>query len=195
MSDAAKLIQRRIESSIKVKQRFSQKLMGDIALAAQRIAESYRDGGRLILLGNGGSAADAQHIACELVGRFLRERRPLDAIALGTNVPTLTSIANDYGYDRVFERQLEAAARPGDVVLGISTSGDSPSILRALKLAKKMGCATIAMTGQTGGKLKSAVDILINVPSKETPRIQESHILIGHIICELVEHATEKKDK
>jgi len=195
MSDAAKLIQRRIESSIKVKQRFSQKLMGDIALAAQRIAESYRDGGRLILLGNGGSAADAQHIACELVGRFLRERRPLDAIALGTNVPTLTSIANDYGYDRVFERQLEAAARPGDVVLGISTSGDSPSILRALKRAKKMGCATVAMTGQTGGKLKGTVDILINVPSKETPRIQESHILIGHIICELVERATEKKDK
>ena len=195
MSDAAKLIQRRIESSIKVKQRFSKRLMGDIALAAQRIAESYRDGGRLILLGNGGSAADAQHIACELVGRFLRERRPLDAIALGTNVPTLTSIANDYGYGRVFERQLEAAARPGDVVLGISTSGDSPSILRALKLAKKMGCTTVAMTGQTGGKLKGAVDILINVPSKETPRIQESHILIGHIICELVERATEKKGK
>jgi D-sedoheptulose 7-phosphate isomerase len=193
MSDAAKLIQQRIEASIKVKRRFSQRLIDDIALAAKKIVGSYQNGGRVILLGNGGSAADAQHIACELVGRFLRDRRPLDAIALGANVPALTSVGNDYGYARVFERQLEAAARPGDVVVGISTSGDSPNVLRAIRRARKIGCATIAMTGQSGGKLKGLADILINVPSKETPRIQESHILVGHIICELVEQAVEKE--
>lgn len=195
MADDTKLVRRRIEASIRVKQKFSLRLMRDIALAAETIAEAYRAGGRLILLGNGGSAADAQHIACEMVGRFLTERKPLDAVALGANVPALTAIANDYGYVRAFERQLEAAARPCDVVIGISTSGNSPNIIRALKRAKKIGCATIAMTGRTGGKLKGAADILLNVPSTETPRIQESHILIGHIICELVEKAAKENPK
>ncbi len=188
MSDSAKLVQKRIEESVRAKRRISQKLMRDIALAADRIVESYAGGGKLILFGNGGSAADAQHIACEMVGRFLVERRPLEATALGMNVSTLTAIGNDYGYGRIFERELEATAKPGDVIIAISTSGDSPNVLRAIKRARKIGCATIAMTGQSGGKLKGEADILLNVPSKgPSPRIQELHILIGHIICELVE--------
>ena len=196
MSNDIKLIQRRIDDSIRIKKNFSQKLMRDIALAARRIAEAYRAGGKLILFGNGGSAADAQHIACELVGRFLHERRPLDAIALGMNVSALTAVGNDYGYGRVFERELEATAKPCDVVFGISTSGDSPNVTRAIKRARKIGCATIAMTGQSGGKLKGKVDILLNVPCKgPSPRIQESHILIGHIICELVEGAVKETTK
>lgn len=192
MSRNVKLVRRRIEESIRAKQNISQKLMQDIALAAESIVDAYRAGGRLILFGNGGSAADAQHIACELVGRFLSERKPLDAVALGTNVPTLTSIANDYGYGRVLEREVTAAAKPCDVVMGISTSGDSPNVARALARAKKIGCTTIAMTGRTGGKLKGTADILLNVPSNVTPRIQESHILIGHIICELVEKSAKE---
>lgn len=188
-----KLVEQRIEESIRVKQRFPEKLLSDIALAARKIVDSYRKGGKLILFGNGGSAADAQHIACELVGRFLKERRPLEAVTLAANPSILTCLGNDYGYDRVFERQVEAAARPGDVTVGISTSGDSPNIVRAVRRAKKIGCTTICMTGQGGGKLKAAADILLNVPSRETPRIQESHILIGHIICELVERSIRKK--
>ena len=195
MADHIKLIQRRIDDSIRTKQRFSKKLMRGIALAAERISEAYRGGGRLILFGNGGSAADAQHIACELVGRFLHERRPLDAVALGANVPILTSIGNDYGYDRVFERQLDAVAGPGDAVIGISTSGNSPNVLRAIKRAAKIGCTTIVLTGRSGGKLKETADIVLNAPSEHTPRIQESHILIGHIICELVERSVKENSK
>jgi len=189
------LIRKRIQQSARVKQRFSHRLMGDVARAAHMIVESYSYGGKLILFGNGGSAADAQHIACELVGRFLMERRPLEAIALGTNVSTLTSIANDYGYDRAFERQIEAVARPDDIVIGISTSGTSANIVRAMKRAKKIGCTTIGMTGQTGGTLKETADVLLNVPSKDTPRIQESHILIGHIVCELVEREIQEQQE
>lgn len=185
-----KLIQKRIDDSIRIQRRFSQKLMKDIALSAEKIVGCYRDGGKLILFGNGGSAADAQHIACELVGRFLKERAPLDATALSTNTSILTALGNDYGYDHVFERQVEASAKPGDIVLAISTSGDSANVVRAIKAAKKIGCVTIGMTGQAGGKLKPMVDILLNVPSKgPSPLIQESHILIGHIICELVERS------
>ena len=196
MVDGVGLIQKRIDESVRAKQRISKKLTRDIALAADRIIESYSGGGKLILFGNGGSAADAQHIACEMVGRFLRERRPLEAIALGMNISTLTAIGNDYGYDRVFERELEAAAKPGDVVVAISASGDSPNVLRAVKRAKRIGCATVALTGQSGGKLKGEVDILLNVPSKgPTPRIQELHILIGHIICELVERGVGESAK
>jgi len=185
-----KLIQKRIDDSIRIQRRFSQKLMKDIALSAEKVVECYRDGGKLILFGNGGSAADAQHIACELVGRFLKERPPLDAVALSTNTSILTALGNDYGYDHIFERQVEGSAKPGDIVLAISTSGDSANILRAIKTAKQIGCVTIGLTGQTGGKLKPMVDILLNVPSKgPSPLIQESHILIGHIICELVERS------
>ena len=196
MPDGAKLVQKRIEDSVRAKRRISQKLMRDIALAADRIVESYAGGGKLILFGNGGSAADAQHIACEMVGRFLRERRPLEAIALGMNVSSLTAIGNDYGYGHVFDRELEATAKPEDVVVAISTSGDSPNVLRAIRRAKKIGCATVAMPGQSGGKLKGEADILLNVPSKgPSPRIQELHILVGHIICELVELGVGGKNK
>ena len=174
---------------------FSQKLIRNVALAAEEIAGCHGGGGKLILLGNGGSAADAQHIACELVGRFLLERRALEAVALSTDTSILTSLGNDYGYDRIFERQIEACAKPGDVVVGISTSGNSPNVVLAVKRATKVGCTTIGMTGRGGGKLKGIVDILLNVPSEETPRIQESHILMGHIICELVERDVLEREK
>ncbi|MBI4831792.1 MAG: D-sedoheptulose 7-phosphate isomerase [Candidatus Lindowbacteria bacterium] len=189
------LIRQRIEESIRVKQGFPDKLVQNIARAAETIVEAYNNGGKLILFGNGGSAADAQHIACELVGRFLKERRPLEAMSLSANASMLTCLGNDYGYERVFERQVEAAARAGDVVIGISTSGNSPNVLKAAKRAKQIGCVTICMTGKSGGKMKACADILLNVPSNVTPRIQESHILIGHIICELVEKSVTRDSK
>ena len=141
----------------------------------------------MLLFGNGGSAADAQHIAAEFVGRFAFDRPPLAALALSVNTSCVTAIGNDYGFDQVFSRQLEALARPGDVAIGISTSGNSPNVLHAISTAKRLGLHTIAWTGCTGGILKKAVDHCICVPSTETPRIQECHILIGHIVAELVE--------
>jgi D-sedoheptulose 7-phosphate isomerase len=189
MNENMQVIRQRIEESIAVKQSFPEKLIQNIALAAKAIVESYNNGGKLILFGNGGSAADAQHIACELVGRFLMERRALEAISLSANASVLTCLGNDYGYERVFERQIEAAAKAGDVVVGLSASGNSPNVLKALKRARKIGCTTVCMTGRSGGKMKRFADVLLNVPSNVTPRIQESHVLIGHIICELVEQA------
>jgi len=186
------LIKQKVTESVRVKQQFSDDLFLAIERAAEKIIASYGSGGKLILFGNGGSAADAQHFACELVGRFLRERRPLSAIALSTNSSVLTCLGNDYGYERIFERQVQAMARPEDVVIGISTSGDSPNVLRALVAARETGCGTIGMTGLSGGAMKDVVDVLLNVPSSETPRIQESHVLIGHIICELVELAVRE---
>jgi D-sedoheptulose 7-phosphate isomerase len=182
-----KLIRQKVAESVRVKQQFSDDLFLAIEQAAEKIIASYSSGGKLILCGNGGSAADAQHFACELVGRFLQERRPLFAVALNTNSSVLTCLGNDYGYEHIFERQVQAMARPEDTVIGISTSGDSPNVLSALLTARQMGCSTIGMTGFSGGAIKDVVDILLNVPSSETPRIQESHVLIGHIICELVE--------
>lgn len=187
------LIRQKVEESIRVKQQFSPELLANTDLAAEKISACYRNGGKLILFGNGGSAADAQHIACELVGRFLLERRPLPAIALSANSSVLTCLGNDYGYEQVFERQVMGMAKPEDVVIGISTSGNSENVLRALKAAAGIGSTTIGMTGLSGGKMKDAVDILLEVPSRETPRIQESHILIGHIICELVERSVQEK--
>jgi len=139
------------------------------------------------LFGNGGSAADAQHIAAELVGRFAFDRPALPALALSVNSSCVTAIGNDYGFDRVFSRQLEALARPGDIAIGISTGGNSANVLRAMSTARKIGLKTIALTGRSGGNLRNAVDYCICVPSNETPRIQECHILVGHIISELVE--------
>lgn len=160
-----------------------------IARVAELLMTSLQQGNKAILFGNGGSAADAQHIAAELVGRFAFERPALSALALSVNTSCITAIGNDYGYDRVFSRQVEALGRPGDVAIGISTSGNSPNVVRAVLVAKKMGLHTIALTGSVGGELKNAVDHCICVPSDETPRIQECHILIGHIISELVEEA------
>jgi len=160
-----------------------------IQRAAEMITESLRKGGKIHFCGNGGSAADAQHLAAELSGRFYFDRPPLNAEALHCNTSYLTAVGNDYGYDLIFSRLLRGTAKAGDVIVGISTSGNSQNILKAFEVAKEMDVKIIAMTGETGGAMKDYADILLNVPSKDTPRIQESHIMIGHIVCELVETA------
>lgn len=178
-----------IEASIATKQ--SLLSSPDVVVAVANVSEilvyALKQGNKLLLFGNGGSAADAQHIAAELVGRFAFDRPALPALALSVNSSCVTAIGNDYGFDQVFSRQLEALARPDDVAIGISTSGNSANVLRAMSTAKKIGLKTIALTGRSGGNLKKAVDYCICVPSDKTPRIQECHILIGHIISELVE--------
>jgi D-sedoheptulose 7-phosphate isomerase len=178
-----------IEESIATKQSLlrSTDVVLTVAKASEVLVNALRQGNKALLFGNGGSAADAQHIAAELVGRFAFDRPALPALALSVNSSCVTAIGNDYGFDRVFSRQLEALARPGDVAIGISTSGNSSNVLNAMSTARKMSLHTIALTGGTGGNLKGSVDHCICVPSNETPRIQECHILIGHIIAELVE--------
>jgi D-sedoheptulose 7-phosphate isomerase len=178
-----------IEASIAAKQ--SMLKNADVVMTVAKVSEilidALRVGNKVLLFGNGGSAADAQHIAAELVGRFAFDRPALPALALSVNSSCVTAIGNDYGFDQVFSRQIEALARAGDVAVGISTSGKSPNVLRAIVTAKKMGLQTIALTGLGGGELKCAADHCICAPSSETPRIQECHILIGHIVSELVE--------
>jgi len=158
-----------------------------ILSAARAVEDALRRGNKVLVFGNGGSAADSQHFAAELVGRFSRERRAFPAIALTTDTSALTAIGNDYGFDRVFARQVEALGRKGDVALGISTSGDSRNILSAFDTARAGGVLTIALTGREGGAIGRAADIHINVPSPATPRVQEVHRTILHVICELVE--------
>lgn len=148
---------------------------------------SMAAGGQLLVAGNGGSAADAQHIAAELTGRFLLERRPFRALALHVNTSSLTAIGNDYGYEHVFAREVAAHARPGDVLLAISTSGNSANILRAIEAARDCKTSVVGLTGETGGKMRAVCDICLCVPTKSTPRMQEMHITIGHTICELLE--------
>lgn len=162
-------------------------LASGVSNALEMIRASLVAGGQLLVAGNGGSAADAQHIVAELTGRFLRERQPIRALALHTNSSALTAIGNDYGYEHVFARELTAHARPGDVLLAISTSGGSPNILRAIEAARCAGVRVIGLTGDSGGKMKSLCDLCLCVPSKSTPRIQEMHITIGHTLCELLE--------
>lgn len=162
-------------------------LASAVSSAVDLIASSLEVGGQLMIAGNGGSAADAQHIAAELTGRFQRERQPLRAMALHANTSALTAIGNDYGYEQVFARELSAHARPGDVLLAISTSGNSANILRAIEAARKLKVAVIGLTGESGGKMRAACDLCLCVPSKSTARIQEMHITIGHAICELLE--------
>ncbi|MCQ2276643.1 MAG: D-sedoheptulose 7-phosphate isomerase [Bacteroidales bacterium] len=178
-----------ITDSINAKQAIlnNPEFLARIESAAAIITNSLRNGGKIHFCGNGGSAADAQHLAAELSGRFYFDRPPLNAEALHCNTSYLTAVGNDYGYDLIFSRLLKGTARKGDVIVGISTSGNSKNIINAFEAAKEMGVSIIAMTGETGGKMKDYADILLNVPSKDTPRIQESHIMIGHIICELVE--------
>lgn len=149
--------------------------------------ETMKAGKKILIFGNGGSAADAQHIAAELVGRYKTERRGLPAIALSTDTSALTAIANDFGYKRVFERQVEALANEGDLLIGISTSGNSANVNRALKLGRELGCRTIGLSGKGGGKMHELCDLNIVVPSDDTPRIQEMHIMIGHILCQAVD--------
>jgi D-sedoheptulose 7-phosphate isomerase len=164
-----------------------------IAQAAEAMIASARSGNTLLACGNGGSAADAQHIAAEYVGRFQRERRPLPAIALNTNTSALTAISNDHGYDAVFARQVRAHGRPGDVLLALSTSGESANVIEAIGAAREAGMVTIALCGAAGGAVSQACDIAIDVPATATPRIQEMHILVGHILCGLVEEAVCEK--
>ena len=162
-------------------------LTDSVAISAQLCIDCLTNGGKILLFGNGGSAADAQHIAAELVGRYKVERKSLPAIALTTDTSALTSIGNDYGYTHVFDRQVAALANKGDVVIGISTSGNSINVINALKLALKLNCKTIGFTGQDGGAMKDICDITLDAPSEDTPRIQEMHILIGHTICHLID--------
>jgi len=187
--DFGKRVRHSIEASIAVKQLLlnNVEVVSSISKVSEILVEILKRGNKPLLFGNGGSAADAQHIAAELVGRFAFDRPSLPALALSVNSSCVTAIANDYGFDVTFARQIEALGRPGDVAIGISTSGNSPNVLSAVAVARKMGLQTVALTGATGGKLKAAVDHCICVPSNETPRIQECHILIGHIISELVE--------
>lgn len=163
------------------------RIAADVSRATDLICSALANGGQLLIAGNGGSAADAQHIAAELTGRFLRDRQPLRAIALHANTSALTAIGNDYGYEHIFARELAAHARPGDVLLAISTSGNSPNILRAIEVARQGDVVVIGLTGESGGQMRRACDLCLCVPSKSTARIQEMHITIGHAICELVE--------
>ena len=178
-----------IEASIATKQSLlkSPELLFTVAKVSELLARALLEGNKVFFFGNGGSAADAQHIAAEFVGRFALERPALPALALSVNTSCVTAIGNDYGFDQVFSRQLEALARPGDIAVGISTSGKSPNVALALAVAKTMKLRTVALTGRTGGTLRGNVEYCICIPSDETPRIQECHILIGHIISELVE--------
>ncbi|GAB3938539.1 D-sedoheptulose 7-phosphate isomerase [Mucilaginibacter myungsuensis] len=158
-------------------------LKDKIDQASQQVIAAIKNGNKVLLFGNGGSASDAQHIAAELVGRFVKQRRSLPSIALTTDTSALTAIGNDYGFEHIFERQVEGLAVSGDVLIGISTSGNSPNVLKAIELGKAMGCKTIGLLGNDGGKIAGQCDIDITIPSKATARIQEMHILIGHIIC------------
>ena len=157
--------------------------------AGQMMVQTLKNGNKVLLCGNGGSAADAQHIAAELTGRYKTERRGLPGIALTTDTSALTAISNDYGYDRVFDRQVEALANEGDLLIGISTSGNSGNILSAFKVAKELGCSTLGLSGRDGGKMNDACDVNLVVPSDDTPRIQEMHILFGHTLCQIVDDA------
>ena len=162
---------------------------GAVAEAARMIVAAIRGGGKAIFCGNGGSAADSQHLAAELMGRYLKEREPLPAVALTTDSSALTAIGNDYAFDEIFARQLRGLGRKGDVLIGISTSGNSRNVVAALETAKARGIATIALTGSAGGAMRGLADLCIAVPSSDTPRVQEMHIAIGHMICDLVERA------
>lgn len=173
--------------SASVKQQFAREHADRIVLVAKLIADSLRGGGKVLLFGNGGSATDAAHIAAEFVGRYKRERAPLPALALATDIAAITCIANDYGYEELFARQIRAHGRKGDVAIAISTSGNSPNVLKGVDAARDGGLTTVGWTGGNGGKLVGLVDHPFVVPSTVTARIQESHITLGHVLCELIE--------
>jgi D-sedoheptulose 7-phosphate isomerase len=188
---AAELAEARIRESLAAQERLlDAETIAALVGAAETIATAFRNDGKLLVFGNGGSAADATHLAAELVGRFLVERPGLPAVSLSDNASAVTSIANDYSYERVFARQVEALGRPGDVALGISTSGRSANVLAGLEAARDGGLATLALTGGDGGRIRAAADVCIVVASADTPRIQEGHTLVTHVLCELIEHAS-----
>lgn len=183
------IVKQRIQESVDTKNKIlnDSSLLNNIESIAQIIIEKIKGGGSVYFCGNGGSAADAQHLAAELSGRFYFDRAPLSADALHCNTSFLTAVANDYSYDVIYARLIDGIGRKGDVLIGLSTSGNSKNIIKAFEKAKDMGIYTIALTGNTGGAMKNIADQCICVPSGDTPRIQESHIMIGHIICEIIE--------
>ncbi|WP_129019872.1 D-sedoheptulose-7-phosphate isomerase [Edaphocola flava] len=187
-------IQAILQRSIDVKQQIleDQELIARVQSLTEQITETFRNGGKVLFCGNGGSAADAQHLAAEFSGRFYTDRDPLPSEALHCNTSYLTAVANDYGYDMVYSRLLKGSGKKGDVLIGLSTSGNSTNIVKAFEQAREMGITTVAFTGSTGGAMKDLSDILINIPSDDTPRIQECHITLGHIACQLVEAALFK---
>jgi len=179
-------VARSLKEGADLRLKMAETISTEIAAAAEAIADAFKAGRKLLLFGNGGSAADAQHIAAEFMNRFLIERPPLPAIALTTDTSVLTSIANDYSFDEIFSKQVKALGKKGDVALGITTSGSSGNVLKALRVAKRLGMITIALTGE-GGKAASMADIPLQIPSRSTPRIQEAHIAVGHILCDLTD--------
>ena len=180
-----------IESQKTVSSLTSGEKLEQIESAANSIVPALKAGGKVLVFGNGGSAADSQHMAAELVGRFKKERRGIPAIALTTNTSTLTALSNDYGYDKSFERQLEAFGKKGDIAIGISTSGNAKNVINAVRLAKKIGLTTIALTGKGGGPLALESELSIIIDSDDTARIQEAHIVVIHILCELIEDSVK----
>jgi D-sedoheptulose 7-phosphate isomerase len=180
-------IAKRLEESARIKNAVARSMIDEIECMVNLIVMAYKAGGKVVLCGNGGSAADAQHIAGELVGQFMLKRQAFPAIALTTNTSILSAVANDYGYEAIFSRQIEALVTEKDVVVAISTSGNSPNVVEAIEMAKAKGAKTIGLTGGNGGKLAKIADLVLTVPSDATPRIQEAHVTIGHIVCELVE--------
>ncbi len=189
MSGSAEFVRRHLLQSADVKRQAAEQCAGPLAEAAARVVASYRAGGKLLFCGNGGSAADCQHLAAEFTSALNHDRpRPaLGAIALTTDTSFLTANANDFGFDHVFERQVEALGRKGDVLVGITTSGNSPNVLRAFAKARELGMGTVLFSGETGGKARGVVDIAVCVPSRDTQHIQESHIALGHCLCAIVE--------
>jgi D-sedoheptulose 7-phosphate isomerase len=183
------MISKRINESINVKEDIlrDETLLQTIQIIIDEITETYQNKGKVIFCGNGGSAADAQHLAAELSGKFYIDRDPLEAEACHVNTSFLTAVSNDFGFQTAYARYVKSSGKPGDILIGLSTSGNSENVIEAFKVARKIGMKIVAFTGKSGGKMKELTDFLINVPSNDTPRIQESHILIGHIICELVE--------
>jgi D-sedoheptulose 7-phosphate isomerase len=187
MKDAAQLIDRIVGESLHVKSRFFEANREQIVQTAARLADVIRSGHKVFFFGNGGSAADAQHLAAELVGRTGPERSALPGISLSTDTSILTALGNDYGYETIFSRQIEALGQAGDAAIAISTSGNSPNVLAALDAARTRGLFTIGFTGESGGRMNDRTDVLFRVPSRQTPRIQETHLLLGHILCDLAE--------
>ena len=183
-----KSIQDEFQSHLETIQKVINNMELQLAEASQLAVETLRNGNKILICGNGGSAADAQHIAAELTGRYKTERRGLAGIALTTDTSALTAIGNDYGYDRVFDRQVESLANKGDLIIGISTSGNSKNVINALKVGKELGCKTLGLSGRDGGIMNEVCDINLVVPSNNTPRIQEMHILFGHTICQIIDN-------
>jgi len=184
------LISTNLVQSIMAKEAFAKETADDIVTVANWIIETFEDGGKLLIFGNGGSAADAQHMAAEFVNRFLINRRPLPALALTTDTSVITSISNDFSYEQIFAKQVQALAKPEDLALGISTSGSSANVVKAMKTAQEMGLRTVSLTGGTknpGGDLTQTSDLVLNVPSDSTPHIQEVHLWVEHLLCEMVE--------